>query len=148
MVLTSQKMTLKNFLDTGRARSLIAKSVADNHSIDISIKENIIVDGEKETHSYEGALISFFIRFHLQKEEIDFCFETLMSHPSKINEIVEAKKNGYKIYFYFICIDDSEVNVSRVENRVEKGGHDVSIESHYYNTFNLCHTAIRQVLPI
>ncbi|MDT1000487.1 hypothetical protein RNI08_32675, partial [Pseudomonas aeruginosa] len=52
---------------------------------------------------------------------------------------------GYKIYLYFICIDDPEVNVSRVENRVEKGGHDVSakkISSRYYNTLKNLITAI------
>ena len=62
-----------------------------------------------------------------------------MSHPSKIDEIKEAKQKGYKTYLYFICIDDPEVNVSRVENRVEKGGHDVApdkISSRYYSTLN------------
>lgn len=70
-----------------------------------------------------------------------------MSHLSKIDEIIEAKKNGYKIYLYFICIDDPEVNVSRVENRVEKGGHNVSadkISSRYYNTLNNLISAIEQ----
>ncbi|MBL7881197.1 MAG: zeta toxin family protein [Chryseobacterium gambrini] len=145
--LTLTEDDLRKFLDSERAKSLIAKSLADHHQIDISIKENIIVDGEKETHSYEGALISAFIRHHLQKEGLDFCFETVMSHPSKIDEIIEAKKNGYKIYFYFICIDDPEVNVSRVENRVEKGGHDVSadkIESRYYNTLKNLISAIEE----
>ena len=28
-----------------------------------------------------------------------------------------VKQKGYKTYLYFICIDDPEVNVSRVENR-------------------------------
>jgi len=130
---------LDEFLKTERAVSLIKKSVDDNHKIDFSLKENIIVDVEKETHSYEGALISSFLRHHLQEKKIDFCFETVMSHPSKIEEIKEAKQKGYKTYLYFICIDDPEVNVSRVENRVEKGGHNVSpdkISSRYYNTLN------------
>ena len=138
---------LEKFLQTDRARSLKAKSLKDRHPIDIAIKENIIVDIEKETHSYEGALISSFIRFHLQQQHIDFCFETVMSHPSKIDELIEAKKNGYKIYLYFICTDDPEVNVSRVENRVEKGGHDVSAEkisSRYYNTLKNLISAIEQ----
>lgn len=128
---------LDDFLETERAVSLIKKSVDDNHKIDISLKENIIVDVEKETHSYEGALISSFLRHYLQEKNIDFCFETVMSHPSKIQEIKEAKQKGYKTYLYFICIDDPEVNVSRVENRVEKGGHNVDpekISSRYYNT--------------
>ena len=62
-----------------------------------------------------------------------------MSHPSKIEEIKEAKQKGYRIYLYFICTDDLEVNISRVENRVEKGGHNVAkekISSRYINTLN------------
>ncbi|MCG9879702.1 MAG: zeta toxin family protein [Bacteroidia bacterium] len=130
---------LDEFLKTQRASSLIKKSVENNNKIDFSLKENIIVDIEKETHSYEGAIISSFLRHHLQEKKIDFCFETVMSHPSKIEEVKEAKKQGYKTYLYFICIDDPEVNVSRVENRVEKGGHNVSpdkISSRYYNTLS------------
>jgi predicted ABC-type ATPase len=60
-----------------------------------------------------------------------------MSHPSKIEEMREAKQQGYKIYLYFICIDDPIVNISRVNNRVDKGGHPVApdkISSRYYNT--------------
>lgn len=48
-----------------------------------------------------------------------------MSHPGKLDEIREAKERGYKIYLYFICTDDSELNVKRVQDRVAKGGHDV-----------------------
>ncbi|ABQ07477.1 zeta toxin family protein [Flavobacterium johnsoniae] len=130
---------LDEFLKTERAVSLIKKSIEDNHKIDFSLKENVIVDVDKETHSYEGALISAFLRHHLQESRIDFCFETVMSHPSKIEEIKEAKQKGYKTYLYFICIDDPEVNVSRVENRVSKGGHNVApekISSRYYNTLS------------
>jgi len=130
---------LDEFLKTERAVSLIKKSIEDNHKIDFSLKENVIVDVDKETHSYEGALISAFLRHHLQESRIDFCFEAVISHPSKIEEIKEAKQKGYKTYLYFICIDDPEVNVSRVENRVSKGGHNVApekISSSYYNTLS------------
>ncbi|MBK8344761.1 MAG: zeta toxin family protein [Bacteroidetes bacterium] len=125
------------FITTERAESLINKAVDENHKINISLKENILVDEGIGTHSYEGALISLFLRHHLQEKNIDFCFETVMSHPSKIDEIKEAKLKGYKTYLYFICTDDPEVNISRVENRVEKGGHNVAqdkISTRYYNT--------------
>jgi predicted ABC-type ATPase len=136
---------LDKFYTTDRAKTLIDKSNNDNHRIDISIIENMIIDKEKSTHSYEGALISSFLRYHLQKKKIDFCFETVMSHPSKIDELIEARENGYKTYLYFICIDDPEINISRVENRVQKGGHNVDnskIESRYYNTLNNLISAI------
>lgn len=139
---------LDDFFKSDRAVSLINKSLENNYKIDFSIKNNILVDVEKETHSYEGALISSFLRHHFQKKRIDYCFETVMSHPSKIDEVIEANTKGYKTYLYFICIDDPEVNISRVENRVEKGGHPVSsekIESRYYNALNNLILMINQI---
>ncbi len=88
------QLDLEEFLKTERAASLVKKSDEDNHHIDIKIRENIIVDVTEETHSYEGALISSFLRHYLLEERIDFCFETVMSHPSKIEEIKEAKQKG------------------------------------------------------
>ncbi len=136
---------LNQFLKTERAKSLIHKSEASGHRIDFEISHNVIVDKQKETHSYEGALISAFLRQQLMTKEADFSFETVMSHPSKINEIKEAKSKNYKTYLYFICIDDPEVNISRVENRVKKGGHAVSdqkIKERYVRTLESLMSAI------
>lgn len=62
-----------------------------------------------------------------------------MSHPSKLDEIKRAKELGYKTYLYFVCLQDAEINVSRVSNRVEKGGHNVDserIKRRYFETLN------------
>lgn len=135
--LSLNQSDLKQFYTTPQAISLVQKAKKDNLKFDISITENIIVNPLKETHSYEAAFVSSFLRHHLLHQKNSFCFETVMSHPSKIDEIIEAKQSGYKTYLYFICIDDPEVNISRVENRVEKGGHPVSpdkIRSRYNST--------------
>ena len=68
-----------------------------------------------------------------------------MSHLSKLDDLTKAKKIGYKTYLYFVCIDDPEVNISRVENRVEKGGHSVDaskIKERYHKTLNNLFPAI------
>jgi len=130
---------LHKFLQTEAALSLAHKSENDGHPIEFHIDRNVIVDKKKETHSYEGALISMFLRSIIKKRGLDFSYETVMSHPSKIVEIEEAKLQGYKTYLYFVCIDDPEINISRVENRVVKGGHAVDSEktrSRYYRTLN------------
>lgn len=62
--------------------------------------------------------------------------------------MTEAKQQGYQTYLYFICIDDPEVNISRVENRVGKGGHDVDsgkIISRYIDTLKNLIAMIGQV---
>ncbi len=114
-----------DFLKSDNAKSLLKKSKEENHNISLTLRDNFIVDYSKETHKYEGSLISSFIREKLIQNKQSFCFETVMSHSSKTQEIQEAKNQGYFIYLYFICIDEPEINISRVENRVQKGGHNV-----------------------
>ena len=54
-----------------------------------------------------------------------FAFETVFSHPSKINFIQQAKDAGYWVRLYFICTQDADINVQRVRERHNTGGHDV-----------------------
>lgn len=53
------------------------------------------------------------------------CFETVFSHPSKLQLIVDAKNNGYTVNLIFIHIDNADENVLRVNARVLDGEHDV-----------------------
>jgi predicted ABC-type ATPase len=108
--------------------TLIAKAKTEGHTIDVEIRENVIIDKSKETHSYEASLITAFLRKHLLNKGISYSFESVMSHPSKLEEIKHAKNLGYKTYLYFVCLQDAEINISRVFNRVEKGGHTVDPE--------------------
>ena len=48
-----------------------------------------------------------------------------MSHVSKVDEVSKIVNLGYDASLYFVCIDSPEVNISRVNNRVDKGGHEV-----------------------
>lgn len=57
-----------------------------------------------------------------------FCFETVFSHESKIDLIKKAKANGYSVNLVFIHLEKPELNVARVFQRVENGGHDVPFE--------------------
>ena len=133
------------FLKNDNAKSLLKKSEEENHKIYLSCKENYIRSYSTVGSKYEGSLISSFLREKLIQNKQSFCFETVMSHTSKLQEIQEAKNQGYSTYFYFICIDDSEVNISRVKNRVNKGGHDVDatkIIERYSKTLNNLFPAI------
>lgn len=127
--------------------SLLQKAEQENHPIDILISENCLVDRSKESHSYEASYAASFIRYMLIEQGKSFSFETVMSHGSKITEVRELTDKGYYPYLYFVCIDDSEVNISRVANRVKGGGHDVDkdkIVQRYSRTLNLLH----EILPL
>jgi predicted ABC-type ATPase len=71
---------------------------------------------------------------------MSFSFETVMSHRSKVNFMIRADDAGYEVTIYFVCTSDPEINVSRVENRVSRGGHDVPHErvvGRYWRTLEL-----------
>jgi predicted ABC-type ATPase len=57
-----------------------------------------------------------------------FCFETVFSHESKLDLIKKAKANGYEVAIAFIHLDKPELNVARVYQRVENGGHNVPFD--------------------
>lgn len=136
---------LKNFLKKENTKTLIDTAKAKGFEISLDIKENFIISLSKNPNSYEGSLISSFLREKLINENKSFCFETVMSHVSKLDDIKDANSLGYTTYLYFVCIDDPEINISRVENRVQKGGHAVDsqiIKDRYSRTLNNLFPAI------
>lgn len=75
-----------------------------------------------------------------------FSFETVMSHPSKLDVLRLAKEAGFRIEMFFVGIDDPQVNVTRVGIRVAQGGHDVPAErvvARWHRTMGQVADAIR-----
>lgn len=60
-----------------------------------------------------------------------FTIETVMSDVRKMDYIRLAKQSGYRIYLYFVSTQDVEINIGRVAQRVQLGGHDVPREKSY-----------------
>lgn len=55
----------------------------------------------------------------------DFCYETVFSHESKIDEILDYKTKGYSVMLIIIGLENPDLNVARVAQRVEAGKHSV-----------------------
>lgn len=97
-------------------------------------------------NSYIAAdLAGFFRTFHLEHNH-SFTFESVLSHPSKLNLLQTAKAKGYRIYLYYIATESPEINVNRVKIRVSQHGHPVSeeaIRSRYMKSLKLLYQAIK-----
>ena len=120
-----------------KSSTLIQKAKTEGYEIKINLNDNILISGSKNIHSYEAAFVAAFIREQLIKAAQTFSFETVLSHSSKIEEIKLAKKQGYKIYLYYISVESPIISQARVVSRVEKGGHPVNpdrIVSRYFQT--------------
>lgn len=98
-----------------------------------------------EAHSYDAAKIAAHMRYKLLAKAESFCFETVFSHPSKIDFVAQAKANGYEVVLVFIHLDNLDLNLARIAQRVEEGGHAVpteKVESRIPRTLKHIKTAI------
>jgi predicted ABC-type ATPase len=71
-----------------------------------------------------GRLMLSEIRFFARRRDT-FAFETTLSGRSYLRLIRQLKTQGYKVHFFFLAVKDVDVALSRVRDRVLKGGHDV-----------------------
>jgi predicted ABC-type ATPase len=95
--------------------------------------------------SYFASVISDLIRQRLIDREMSFTFETVMSHPSKVEIMKEAQARGYRTYLYFVSTEDPEINVDRVAIRVQEGGHPVNpsaVRDRYIRSLGLLSEAV------
>ena len=71
-----------------------------------------------------GRLMLSEISFFAQRRAT-FAFETTLSGRSYLRLIRQLKKQGYEVHFFFLWVKSVDVALSRVRERVLKGGHDV-----------------------
>ncbi len=81
-----------------------------------------------EQVSYQAAHLVERLRDDILQKGINFCFETVFSHPSKIDFIAKAKAYGYQIVLVYIHLNTPDLNEARVFQRVSEGGHNVPSE--------------------
>lgn len=94
---------------------------------------------------YVGATIADFLREQLLLSGQSFAFETVMSHPSKVEFFGRARADEYRTYLYFVATDSPQLNVLRIQNRVALGEHDVppdKVVDRYHRCLNLLRGAI------
>jgi predicted ABC-type ATPase len=61
----------------------------------------------------------------LAKRGVSFAFETTLSGRSYMPLLRRLKTQGYEIHFFFLVLRSVDLALSRVKERVARGGHDV-----------------------
>lgn len=80
--------------------------------------------GEELERSYDAARIADSTRAALMEARLDFCAETVFSHPSKVDLVIDAVGAGYDVVLHVVMIP-LLLSGPRVSARVSAGGHDV-----------------------
>jgi predicted ABC-type ATPase len=74
-----------------------------------------------------GRLMLSEIRW-FSRRRTSFGFETTLSGRSNRNLIEELKQNGYEVHLFFLTVSSVDIALSRIKQRVLKGGHDIPEE--------------------
>ena len=113
----------------------------------------IYIDEEDYLHfsanginSYSVAIVADFFKEQYLKHRISFSFETVFSHPAKIDILKRAQAAGFKTYMYFVATENPVINVNRIKERVALGGHDVP-EEKTRSRYLRCMEQVRYSLP-
>src|ERR1035438_3809122 len=59
------------------------------------------------------------------KRRVSFAFETTLSGRGYMLFLRQLKAEGYKIHIFFLWVKTADLALSRVQERVSRGGHDV-----------------------
>jgi predicted ABC-type ATPase len=101
--------------------------------------------GDPMAQSYQAARMVEQQRLDWVAQRQSFAFETVMSHPSKLIQLQQAKDLGYVVEIYYVSTVDPRYNVLRVADRVSAGGHDVppqKVIERYHRSLSLLPLAI------
>lgn len=63
---------------------------------------------------------------YLLNKKSDFCIETTLATRSLIKMVMDAKSGGYEVSILYFWLNSPELAISRVKQRVEAGGHNIS----------------------
>ena len=81
------------------------------------------------------------------KKGISFNQETTLSGRSIINNILNAKKSGFKIKLHYVGLESSKLAIQRVADRVNKGGHGIPKED-IERRYNTSLSNLKEVIPL
>jgi predicted ABC-type ATPase len=115
--------------------------------VNADLLARVVFKEDPEAHSYEAAQLAERQRLDLLQEGVSFCFETVYSHPSKIDFIAQAKALGYQIIMVLIHLETPALNQARIASRVSEGGHDVPPEKVRSRIPRLLHQ-VRASIPL
>jgi predicted ABC-type ATPase len=109
----SGKSTLTN--------QLLAHGVDLGRYINADLIDASLAGPPGEERSGRAQLLADDARRECLGQGISFAFETVMSHPSKIEVLREARRRGYAVVIFFVALESPKLNVERVRQRVALG---------------------------
>ncbi len=120
--------------------TLYSTLLQENHDFGVRVNSDEIVisnagDWRNKSDQAKAMKIAVKLIKDCMNKGISFNQETTLTGRSMINNILKAKKLGYKIIMNYVGLSSSELAIQRVAHRVSMGGHGIpeeDIKRRYY----------------
>ncbi|MCL1995459.1 MAG: AAA family ATPase [Defluviitaleaceae bacterium] len=139
----------------GAGKSTFFRQLSKNSNIDLGTRINADEIVQKYfNHDWQNAMVQIkagkqtikLFRECLNGEK-SFNQETTLTGKTIIRNIQQAKEKGFKIAFYYVGLENVQLSIDRVANRVKDGGHGIptaDLLRRYDNSLK----NLREVLPL
>lgn len=94
-----------------------------DHSLGVIVNTDALI--KIHGSGLKGGKSALGIITHCLENDMDFSQETTLSGKKTLRTIISAREKSYYIRLYYIGVNSLEESLSRIENRVKKGGHDI-----------------------
>ena len=112
----------------GSGKTTLAKELIEEDGLDFLNADEIAksINPQDISKAYMQAGREFFKRLNeILIEKKSVVLETTLSGKYHNRVIENFKKNGYMVELHFIFLDNPQICIERIKNRVLKGGHNV-----------------------
>ena len=112
----------------GSGKTTLAKELIEEDGLDFLNADEIAksINPQDISKAYMQAGREFFKRLdEILIEKKSVIVETTLSGKYHNRVIENFKKNGYEVELHFIFLDNPQICIERIKNRVLKGGHNV-----------------------
>ena len=132
--------------------TLYSTLIQENHDFGVRVNSDEIVissGGDWRDKSDQAKAMKMAVKLikDCMNKGISFNQETTLTGKSMINNILKAKKLGYKIIMNYVGLSSPELAIQRVAHRVSMGGHGIpeeDIKRRYYVSLS----KLRELMPL
>ncbi len=112
----SGKSTLRHYLDLSEI----------NINIDPDLLNKAYSNKYPNTYQIEAAREAILQFNNAIQKGLNVCIESTLSGNGIIQRIIKAKTSGFHLIAYYVSLNDVELNISRIKQRVKNGGHHIA----------------------
>lgn len=114
--------------NNGSGKSTFRNLISEKQGIQTNIDPDSLAKKYTENKEIRAGREAILLIKGLISDKMNFSMETTLSGRLPLKQIESAKKNGFRVIIYYLGLEKLTINLNRIRQRVEQGGHNIPKE--------------------